>query len=153
VGTIAFGPVAGVFIVLVKNLLHFVVNNQTAGIGELANFVVGISLVIPIGIVYRITRSVKGYFVGSVVGIVSMVVVACVFNYFVLIPAFARMFLPMEAIIGMAAAVNDSVVDLWTLVLFAIAPFNILKGLAVVIAGYFVLFKFNLLKHIKVKES
>ena len=153
VGTIAFGPVAGIVIAFVKNLIKFVLNTSTAGIGEFANFIVGVSLVIPMGIAYRYSRSVKGYFIGSTVGVLSTVVVACLLNYFVLIPAFARMFIPMEAIIGMGTAVNGSVTDLRTLVLFTIAPFNLLKTLSVVICGYFVLFKFNLLKYIKIKES
>ena len=153
VGTIAFGPVAGVFIVLVKNLLHFVLNTSTAGIGEFANFIAGVALVVPMGVIYRRTRSVKGYFFGAAAGVATMVVVASLFNYFVLIPAFARMFLPLEAIIAMSAAVNSSVVDLWTLILFTIVPFNIVKGLCVVIVGYVVLFKFNLLRHMRVKES
>ena len=36
--------------------------------------------------------------------------------------------MPMDAIIGMGTAVNRHIDSVWTLVLFAVAPFNILKG-------------------------
>lgn len=43
-GTFALGPLAGLAIELVKNLLHLTISS-TAGIGELANFLVGSAFV------------------------------------------------------------------------------------------------------------
>ncbi len=136
IGTIAMGPLAGVLIELIKNLLHLF-KTSTAGVGEVANFLVGIALVLPIGVYYRKNKSLKGFIIGSVLGCISTVIVACVLNYYVLIPAFSAAFgAPIEAFVGMAQAVNSKVVDLKTLVIWAIGPFNAIKTLLVAAVGY-----------------
>lgn len=136
VGAITMGPVAGVMIELVKNLLHLF-KTSTAGVGELANFLVGIALVLPMGVCFQKHRNLLGYAAGAVLGTICMVAVACVFNYYVLIPAFAVAFgAPVEAFVEMAQAVNSHVVDLKTLVLLAVGPFNVVKAIIVAIIGY-----------------
>ena len=50
VGCFAMGPVAGALIELVKILLNFVLTGtSTAGVGEIANFVIGCALCVPAG--------------------------------------------------------------------------------------------------------
>ena len=99
VGAVTMGPVAGVMIELVKNLLHLL-KTSTAGVGELANFLVGVALVLPMGICFKKHKNLLGYVQGVVLGTVCMVAVACVFNYYVLIPAFAVAFgAPVEAFV------------------------------------------------------
>ena len=49
VGTFYMGPAAGVLIQLLKNILKVIVENNTGGVGELANFLVGTAYVIPLG--------------------------------------------------------------------------------------------------------
>jgi riboflavin transporter FmnP len=53
-----------------------------------------------------------------------------IMNYFVMLPFYAR-FMPVEAIIEMGAAVNDRITSLKDIVIYAIIPFNILKGVIV----------------------
>ena len=54
------------------------------------------------------------------------------FNALYLLPKFSELFgMPMDAIISMGTAVNSSIHSVWTLVFFAVVPFNILKGLLV----------------------
>lgn len=129
-GGFAMGPVAAAVIELLKNLINLLLNGtRTAFIGEFANFVTGCSFVVPASILYKYCKNRKGALISLSVGTVSLAVVGSLMNYFVLIPAFSEFYnLPLESIIGMGSAVNPLVGDLKTLVVFAVAPFNLVKG-------------------------
>lgn len=133
IGCFAMGPGAGAVIELVKILLNFVINGTvTAGVGEMANFVIGCSLVVPAGIIYRRDHTRKGALLGMIVGTVLMVVLGCFINAFVLLPAYGSAFeMPIEALVGMGTAVNPHITSLSTFVILAVAPFNLLKGVLV----------------------
>lgn len=138
VGTVAMGPLAGVLIELIKNVLHLF-KTSTAGVGELANFLTGIALVVPIGVMYKKNHTLKNFVIGSIIGACVMVVVACVFNYYILIPAFAKAFgTDIEEFVNIANAVTPMVVDFKTLIFFSIAPFNLLKAVIVAPVAYLV---------------
>lgn len=130
VGGFVMGPLAGAAIELVKVLLNFVINGTTtAGVGEIANFLIGCSLVVPAAWIYKKNHTRKGAVIGMTVGTIFMTVVGCLLNAFVLLPTYAGAFgMPMDALIGMGTAVNKYINSLTTFVLFAVAPFNILKG-------------------------
>lgn len=130
VGCFAMGPVAGAMIELIKILLNFAINGTlTAGVGELANFLLGCSFVVPAGIIYRKIHTRKGAIIGMVTGTVLMTIFGCFLNAFVLLPAYGKAFsMPMEALVAMGTAVNSHITSLFTFVAFAIVPFNILKG-------------------------
>jgi riboflavin transporter FmnP len=131
VGTFALGPIAGVTIELIKNLIHLP-STSTAGIGEIANFVVGIAFVIPAGIIYRNQKNRNGAILGMIVGIISMTTVAAVLNYFVFIPLYqTALHWPLEAIIDLGAKGNPAIVDLKSLIILGIIPFNLLKGIII----------------------
>ncbi len=126
IGSFAMGPIVGVAIELFKNLIHLTMTS-TGGVGELANFVIGSSLVLPAGLIYKYRKNVKFVVIALVVGIVSMVVAGSLMNYFVLIPLYST-FMPMDTIINISNKVNSLIVDKTTLVLYGIAPFNLLKA-------------------------
>lgn len=128
----ALGPVAGVLTELLKVLLNLVIGGTTtAFVGEAANFVTGVAFVLPASLIYKYRRSFGGALVGMAIGTVSLVIVGTLLNYFALIPAFSVIYgLPLETIIAMGTKLNASVTDLKTLVLFAVAPFNLVKGVA-----------------------
>ena len=51
IGCFSMGPMAGALIELVKIILNFVINGTTtAGVGEVANYVIGISFCLPAAI-------------------------------------------------------------------------------------------------------
>lgn len=133
VGCFTMGPLAGAMIELLKILLNFAVNGtDTAGVGEIANFLIGCSLVVPAAIVYKKKRTKAGAITGMVIGTLFMTVVGCFLNAFVLLPTYAKAFgMPMDALIGMGSAVNHYITNLATFALFAVAPFNLLKGFLV----------------------
>lgn len=137
VAALALGPLAGVLTELVKNLLDFFFGSNSAGIGQLANFVIGSAFVLPLGLIHSRSKNVKGFLIGAAAGIISMTLVGMAFNYFVFIPVYAKVLgVEQSAFVGMAQKVNPNITDLKTLIILAIAPFNLIKGTLVSILGF-----------------
>ncbi|MBQ7922493.1 MAG: ECF transporter S component [Clostridia bacterium] len=130
-GGFALGPGAAIIMEFIKNLLNLLLNGtMTAGVGEFANFLMGCSLVVPASLYYKYHKSLRGAVVALVLGILSLAVISCLLNYFVMIPAYVYfMGFTLDKIVGMASAVNPLVTNLPTLIVFATAPFNLLKGI------------------------
>lgn len=133
IGAFTMGPVAGALIELVKILINFIITGtDTAGVGELANFLIGCGLCIPAALIYRKFHSRKGAIAGMLTGTVVMTFLGCFLNAYVLLPAYAKAFqMPIDALVGMGTAVNGNINSLLTFVMFAVAPFNLLKGVLV----------------------
>ena len=133
VGAFAMGPLAGLLIEFVKILFNLLINGTTtAGVGEIANFLIGISFCLPASLIYRKMHSKKGAIVGLASGTLIMTAAGCFLNAYVLLPAYAKAFeMPIDALVGMGTAVNAKITDLFTFVVFAVAPFNLLKGVLV----------------------
>lgn len=133
VGALSMGPAAGAMIELIKILLNFVLNGTiTGGVGEFANFLIGCSFVVPAAWIYRRQCNAKGMVLGMAAGIVCMVLLGSVINYYILLPVYATVFgQPLEFFIQMGNALNPAIVDLKTFILFAVAPFNLLKGIII----------------------
>ena len=131
IGGFALGPAVGILIELFKNLMHLT-RTSTSGVGELANFIVGISLVVPASMIYFKNKTKKNAIIGLLVGTIIMGIVGGIFNYFILLPFYANvMKFPMDAIIKMGSVVNKNIIDIKTLIFYAIIPFNIFKGIVV----------------------
>ncbi len=133
IGTFALGPVAGVAIEFIKVVLHLLFKGTTtAGVGDLANFLIGCSMIVPAGMFYRRKKTRKNAAIGMTVGTVIMVVVGSAVNALVLLPVYAAAFgIPMDALVGMGSALNPAITNVATFAAFAVAPFNLLKGVAV----------------------
>ena len=133
IGCFAMGPVAGVLIELDKILLYVVEHGKTtAGVGDIANFLIGCSFIVPAGLIYRRMTTKKGALIGMAVGTAVMTVLGCVLNAYVLLPFYAAAFgMPMDALVQMGTAVNAGIQDVFGFVMLAVAPFNILKGILV----------------------
>lgn len=126
-----YGPMAGVLIEFIKNMLHGI-NSQTMGLGEVANFLVGIAFVLPAGILYKKLHQRRGAFISLMVGTFSMMFFASLLNYFVLLPMYqAVLHFPLEQIVQMGATANPRIVDLQSFIALAIAPFNFIKGIII----------------------
>ncbi len=137
IGTFAMGTWAGVAIEFLKNLLKIIIGSNTFGVGELANFLVGIAYVIPLGIIYQKQVNRKGVLVGCLTAVISMAIFGGIFNYFILIPFYARAFdIPVDSIVNTAAKINSLIIDFRTLIVYAIVPFNLLKGIIMSVVGF-----------------
>ncbi|NLV89132.1 MAG: ECF transporter S component [Tissierellia bacterium] len=133
IGAFAIGPMAGVIIQFLKNLLNVLIEGTTtAVVGELANFVVGSVFAYTAGIIYHRKKTFNRAVVGLILGTVAMTVVITLANYFIMFPLYAKLMgLDMQVFIDMGKAINNNITDLRSLMLMSVVPFNLLKGIIV----------------------
>lgn len=133
VGTFAMGPMAGVIIELLKNILHMVTyGTTTAGIGELSNFLIGCAFVVPAGLFYKRRKTRKNAMIGMAAGTVLMVVMGCFSNAFIMFPVYSMaMGIPVDAFIAMGTAIHPSIDNMITFVILCMVPFNLAKGIVI----------------------
>ena len=131
--TFYLGPVAGVTAELVKVIVKLLLKGTTtAFVGDFANFAVGCSFVLPASIIYHAKPGKKTAILGMAIGTVILTVFGSLFNAVYLLPKFSVLFgMPIDAIVGMGTSVNKAINSVSTLVLFAVVPFNLLKGILV----------------------
>ncbi|MBQ7754785.1 MAG: ECF transporter S component [Clostridia bacterium] len=131
--TFYLGPVAGVVSELLKVILKLILKGtSTAFVGDFANFAVGCSFVLPASVLYHSHPSRKRAIWGLVLGTLVMTVFGSAFNAIYLLPKFSALFgMPLDAIVAMGTKVNKAITSVPTLVLFAVVPFNLLKGVVV----------------------
>lgn len=138
VGAFALGPVWGIVIELLKNLIHLPFTS-TMGIGELSNFITGSLFVGFSGLVYLKLHTRKGAALAMAVGTLALAVIAVPVNAFITLPLYGSvMGFSTDAIIGMSAAVNPLIKSKWTLLCFAFVPFNLFKGIVVSAITFFI---------------
>ena len=133
IGCFSMGPFAGILIELIKVILNVVIKGtMTMGIGDVANFLIGCAFCVPAALIYQKKRTKNGAVAGMAAGTVSVTVIGCVLNAYILLPVYAKAFeMPLDALISMGTEVNGAITGLTTFVLLAVAPFNLLKGLLV----------------------
>ena len=129
IGAFAFGPVTGVMVELVKNLLGLM-TSSTGGVGELANFLMGASYVFTAGAVYKHHKTKRMALIGGVAGSIAMGIMAAITNYFILLPMFEQ-FMPLEEIIAAFGEFIPFIHTKLDVVLYNAFPFNVLKGLVI----------------------
>lgn len=133
IGTFAFGPVAGVMIEFCKILLKLLFKStSTAFVGELANFAVGCSFILPASIIYLFKKNKKTAVIGCTAGTIILTIFGTAFNAVYLLPKFAELFgMSLEGIVAMGTQINASITNVTTFVIFAVAPLNLIKGVSV----------------------
>lgn len=136
IGAFSMGPLCGVLVCLVKNLLHVLITT-TGGVGELSNFVLGAAFVLPAGFIYKRKKSRKTAIIGSLTGAVLMALISVVSNYFVMYP-FYTAFLPMDEIIAMYQAIFPGVNGLLECLIVFNMPFTFLKGIISVVITFLI---------------
>ncbi|GFZ31215.1 riboflavin transporter [Clostridium zeae] len=118
-GTFALGPVAGIAIELIKNILVVLIKGtSTAGIGEFANFVIGVVWVIVAGVIYKRMRTIKGAILGLSLGTIALTIAGLLGNYYVFLPLYNKI----------VPVLSPEIINyLVTIIL----PFNLIKGVGV----------------------
>lgn len=128
IGTFAYGPLCGVIVCLIKNLLHLMDSNSML-VGELSNFILGAAFVISAGLIYKFKKTKKSALIGGITGAVFMGVFCVFSNYFIVYPVYYQVAMPEEAILGMYQAILPSMKSiLQSLIVFNL-PFTVVKGL------------------------
>ena len=138
IGSFAMGPIYGVVIAAIKNIIHLLVS-QSGGVGELSNFLLNAAFVLPAGLIYMKHKTKKGAIAGALTGAVFMAAISVPINYFVVYPVYTA-FMPMDTIIKMYQVINPKIQDgnlLQCLVTFNM-PFTFMKAILSVIVTFLV---------------
>ena len=130
-GAFALGPVYGVVISFMKNLLHIIIKGtSTACVGELCNFMLGAVFSAVAGVIYKHHKSRKTAILGAVAGAAAMAVFSVPSNYFITYPAYVQFYhMPLEAILGMYQAIRPSTNGLLECLMVFNMPFTFVKGM------------------------
>lgn len=130
-GSFAMGPVCGVLICLVKNVLHLAFSNSMF-VGELSNFILGAVFVAVVGGIYKKKRTKTGALVGGIIGALVMGAFSLVSNYFLVYPVYYKV-MPQEVILNMYQAILPSMKTIFQSLVCFNLPFTIVKGLIAVV--------------------
>lgn len=136
IGGFALGPMAAVFIILVKILAKFaMLGTSSMFTGEIQNFLLSCAYVLPAVWIYNRHKSKKSAIQGMVTGTVICAIVAVFTNLYIIIPFYASLGnMTVQSIIDMCSAVSPIITDTLTLAIFGIIPFNLIKnGIASII--------------------
>lgn len=136
----SMGPLAGTLTLAIKSLVGLL-HSSSQGVGELADFLMGLAMILPAGILYQRSKTRRGALTGMVVGGLCATLVGVLSNLYILIPFYALVYgMPVEQIIAMGQAIIPSIHSAWEFVLLITAPFNLLKWTAICVVGW-VLYK------------
>lgn len=127
IGAFAMGPMCGVLVCLVKNLLHLMITS-TGGVGELSNFLLGASFVLTAGLVYKHKKSRKNAVIGAVLGAAVMAAFSVVSNYFLTYPVYYN-FMSEDMVLALYRAILPSVENILQCLIIFNMPFTFVKGL------------------------
>ncbi len=145
----AMGPVQGVAVVVIKNLVHML-GTSTACVGEVADIIMSSCFVIPASLIYRSHKNRKSAVQAMAAGTILMTISGILVNYFVLIPAYqVLMNLPLDVIVGMGTKVWSYIDSTVKLVIFVTGPFNLLKGFTLSVVTYLLYKRVSPLLHQK----
>ena len=128
-GAFAFGPLAGVLIQLLKNLIHMAVS-QSGFVGELSNFLLGAVFVLTAGWIYQRKKTKARALVAGLSGAAAMAIVSVPVNYFLIYPLYYNVIgFPEAAVLDMYQAILPSVRSIFEALLIFNLPFTLGKGL------------------------
>lgn len=129
IGAFAYGPVAGIVIALLKNIIHMAVS-QSGFVGELSNFILGAVFAGVAGLIYKHKKTRSGALMAGVVGALAMAVFSIPSNYLLIYPLYYSILgFPEVAILGMYQALMPGVKSILQALLVFNVPFTFVKGL------------------------
>ncbi len=135
-GAFSLGPVCGILIELIKNVLHATMSGSFA-VGELSNFMLGAVFVGVAGLIYKFNRSKKGAVIASLVGAVAMALFSLPSNYFVVYPVYYN-FMPEETILAMYQAILPNMKSVFQSLVVFNMPFTFVKGMIDVVLTFLI---------------
>ena len=136
IASFALGPLWGVCVCLIKNLINLFFST-TGGVGELSNFILGVSFVFTAGMFYKHMGGRRGALIGSLCGAAAMSMISVFSNYYVVYPVYTA-FMPMDTILAMYQAINPNVRTLWDALIWFNMPFTFCKGMLSVIITFLI---------------
>ena len=142
IGAFALGPVGAFFIQVIKILVKLLLKpTSTAFVGEFAAFICSTAYCVSAANIYQFNKTRKTAIIAMIVGSLFMTIISCLANYFIIIPAYVKMYnIPLETIISMGQAIFPIIKDKLGFVLCCVLPFNLIKALIIDVLT-FVLYK------------
>ena len=128
IGSFALGPVCGIVIELIKNVLHALLATGSFGVGELSNFVLGAVFVGVAGCIYRRSRSKRGALIASLAGAIVMAAISFPSNLFIVYPVYYQ-FMPEETILAAYQTILPGMKSVAQSLLVFNVPFTFVKGI------------------------
>ena len=120
-------PISGLAVCLLKNVIHLAVSSSV-GVGELCNFLLGVAMVIPSWLIYKIKPTKLNALIAMIAGSVIAAVLSIFINYYISYP-FYQTFMPLDAIIAEYQKLNGGVGSLWDALIWFNMPFTFIKFL------------------------
>ena len=112
IGGFAYGPLCGFFIIIIKTIIKLPFTS-TLCVGEIADLIYGLILVIPSAMIYKRKRNFKGALIGLLVACLLQVAVSSFLTTFVMLDFYMNvMGLSEKVILSMCQAVNPNVKSL-----------------------------------------
>ncbi len=135
IGSFAMGTVPGIIILALKDLIGLL-HSSSGGIGELADFIMGLSLIVPASLIYQRKKTLGNAVIGMAVGTVLTVIAGVLVNKWMMFPFYMAAFhMNMEDLIKMVSW--NGVDSEWKILLMVTAPFNLIKCAAISVVTFF----------------
>lgn len=140
--SMTMGPIAGIATSAVKIFIKLLIKpTSTQYIGEASNLFLSMIIALTVGLIYKKINNKKGMKIGIIATIITMSTAALFSNAYVIYPLYAKLLnFPTSVIIDMTTKINFLVHDYFTLMIFMVVPFNVVKQTLVAILSI-VLFK------------
>jgi riboflavin transporter FmnP len=133
----AYGPLVAILVLIIKTLIKLPFSS-TAMVGEFADLLFSLVFIIPAVLIYKKNKTIKGVMIGFFVGFGLQLVVSSLSNALFMIDYYIFFFdISEQILLGGAQATNPLITDVhWTMVLYGILPFNIIKNLLVIVLTF-----------------
>lgn len=124
-----WGPGAGACVILIKNLLKLLLKGtETMYVGELMNVVGSLAYTLPAALIYKYNKTMKGVGISLTTATIIGSALAILLNLFIAFPMFAHVYgISLDAIIDMGSSINPFINNMFSLILFGVVPFNLIK--------------------------
>ena len=138
-GTLALGPVEGAIIIVIRFLLKLP-STSTIIVGEIADLVIGLVVVIPVGLFYKFNRTKKGGLISIIMASALWIMCGVLSNLFT-IPLYLEIFFKgnvniLVSALSVIPGINASNY-MSKYLLFGALPFNALLAIMVCTITYF----------------
>ena len=134
IGAIMYGPIAGIIIEAIKNILHYLTSGSLTGVpvGEFANFMAGSVYIVGSTYLFRKRKTFRSLIIGMVAGTIITAIVMSIANYYIIFPSYAYFLgFPIDTAVQIARTANHSIHDLLSLIVLAVLPFNLIKCIVI----------------------
>jgi riboflavin transporter FmnP len=125
------GPIAGVIVCLIKNVIQLIIKGlgTTMGIGNIFDFVTSAAFVLTASVIYHKKKTRKNAIISCIIGTLVFTVISLPLNYFIVYPIYFKAFGGEAAILGMYQQIMGSVKNIFSALCIFNLPFTFVKGI------------------------